>query len=144
MSDNNFNSTVESLFRGMDSFLTTKTVVGDAVKFDDGTIVLPLVEMSFGFGAGAFSGDSKNNAGGGMGGKIIPSSVLVIQNGTSKLINIKDQDSITKILDMVPDLIDKFTKKGKNKETDTHENDDLDEKIEETMKCQSKVTHYEN
>lgn len=79
-----------------------------------------------------------------MGGKIIPSSVLVIQNGTSKLINIKDQDSITKILDMVPDLIDKFTKKGKNKETDTHENDDLDEKIEETMKCQSKVTHYEN
>lgn len=144
MSDNNFNSTVESLFRGMDSFLTTKTVVGDAVKFDDGTIVLPLVEMSFGVGAGAFSGDSKNNAGGGMGGKIIPSSVLVIQNGTSKLINIKDQDSITKILDMVPDLIDKFTKKGKNKETDTHENDDLDEKIEETMKCQSKVTHYEN
>lgn len=54
MSDNNFNSTVESLFRGMDSFLTTKTVVGDAVKFDDGTIVLPLVEMSFGVGAGAF------------------------------------------------------------------------------------------
>ncbi|HCA69956.1 MAG TPA: sporulation protein, partial [Lachnospiraceae bacterium] len=34
MSDNNFNSTVESLFKGMDNFLTTKTVVGDAVKFD--------------------------------------------------------------------------------------------------------------
>ncbi|NLZ83855.1 MAG: sporulation protein, partial [Clostridiales bacterium] len=67
MSDNNFNSTVESLFKGMDSFLTTKTVVGDAVKFDDGTIVLPLVEVSFGVGAGAFAGDSKNNAGGGMG-----------------------------------------------------------------------------
>jgi uncharacterized spore protein YtfJ len=145
MSDNNFNSTVESLFRGMDSFLTTKTVVGDAVKFDDGTIVLPLVEMSFGVGAGAFSGDSKNNAGGGMGGKIIPSSVLVIQNGTSKLVNIKDQDSITKILDMVPDLINKFTKKDKDsKETDSHGKDDLDEKVEETMKCQSKVTRYEN
>jgi len=144
MSDNHFNSTVESLFRGMDSFLTTKTVVGDAVKFDDGTIVLPLVEMSFGVGAGAFSADSKNNAGGGMGGKIIPSSVLVIQNGTSKVINIKDQDSITKIIDMVPDLIDKFTKKGKNKDTDSQSKDDLDEKIEETMKCQSKVTHYEN
>ena len=37
MLDNNFNATVESLFKGMDSFLTTKTVVGDAVKFDDGT-----------------------------------------------------------------------------------------------------------
>ena len=48
-------------------FLTTKTVVGDAVKFDDGTIILPLVDVSFGVGAGAFAGDKKNNAGGGMG-----------------------------------------------------------------------------
>lgn len=146
MSDNNFNSTVESLFKGMDSFLTTKTVVGDAVKFDDGTIILPLVEMSFGVGAGAFAGDVKNNAGGGMGGKIVPSSVLVLQNGTSKLVNIKDQDSITKILDMVPDLINKFTKKDKDvhKESESHIKDDLDEKVEETMKCQSKATHYEN
>ncbi|HCM12046.1 MAG TPA: sporulation protein, partial [Lachnospiraceae bacterium] len=140
MSDNNFNSTVESLFKGMDNFLTTKTVVGDAVKFDDGTIILPLVEVSFGVGAGAFSGDAKNNAGGGMGGKIIPSSVLVIQNGTSKLVNIKDQDSMTKILDMVPDLIHKFTKKDKNEKK---QEDDLDEKVEETIKCQSKATHYE-
>ncbi|HBI73134.1 MAG TPA: sporulation protein, partial [Lachnospiraceae bacterium] len=140
MSDNNFNSTVESLFKGMDNFLTTKTVVGDAVKFDDGTIILPLVEVSFGVGAGAFSGDAKNNAGGGMGGKIIPSSVLVIQNGTSKLVNIKDQDSVTKILDMVPDLIHKFTKKDKNEKK---QEDDLDEKVEETIKCQSKATHYE-
>ena len=138
MSDNNFNSTVESLFKGMDNFLTTKTVVGDAVKFDDGTIILPLVEVSFGVGAGAFSGDAKNNAGGGMGGKIIPSSVLVIQNGTSKLVNIKDQDSVTKILDMVPDLIHKFTKKDKNEKK---QEDDLDEKVEETIKCQSKATH---
>lgn len=47
MADNNFNETVESLFKGMDSFLTTKTVVGEAIKFDDGTIVLPLVDVSF-------------------------------------------------------------------------------------------------
>ena len=79
MADNNFNSTVDSLFKGMDSFLTTKTVVGEAVKFDDGTIILPLVEVSFGVAAGAFAGEAKNNAGGGMGGKISPSSLLVIQ-----------------------------------------------------------------
>ena len=39
MSENNFTNTVESLFKGMDAFITTKTVVGDAVRFDDGTIV---------------------------------------------------------------------------------------------------------
>ena len=107
----NFNDTVQSLFKGMDSFLTTKTVVGDAVKFDDGTIVLPLVDVSFGVGAGAFSGKDKNNAGGGLGGKISPSSVLVIKDGCTKLVNVKNQDAITKILDMVPDVINKFTKR---------------------------------
>lgn len=129
MSDNSFNATVESLFKGMDNFLTTKTVVGDAVKFEDGTIILPLVEVSFGVGAGAFAGDKKNNAGGGMGGKITPSSVLVIQNGTSKVVNVNNQDSVSKILDMVPDFINKFSKG--NKKTD-----DFDAKVEEALNSQ--------
>ena len=55
MADNGFNSTVQALFKGLEGFLTTKTVVGDAVKFDDGTIILPLVDVTFGAGAGAFS-----------------------------------------------------------------------------------------
>lgn len=54
MAETSFNQTVESLFKGMDSFLSTKTVVGDAVKFEDGTIILPLVDVSFGVGAGSF------------------------------------------------------------------------------------------
>lgn len=113
MGENSFNNTVESLFKGMDSFITTKTVIGDAVRFEDGTIVLPLVDVSFGVGAGAFTDESakKNNGGGGMGGKIQPSAVLVIKDGNSKLVNVKNQDSFTKILDMVPEFIDKFKKK---------------------------------
>ena len=102
MADNRFDSTVEALFKGMDGFLSTKTVVGDAVRFDDGTIILPLVEVSFGVGAGAFNSNGKNNAGGGMGGKITPSSVLVIQNGSARLVNVKNQDTVTKVIDMVP------------------------------------------
>ena len=44
-----------------------------------------------------------------MGGKMSPSAVLVIQNGTTKLVNVKNQDGLTKILDMVPDFVNKFT-----------------------------------
>lgn len=122
MAENNFNSTVESLFKGMDAFLTTKTVVGDAVRFEDGTIVLPLVDVSFGVGAGAFSQDDKkkNNAGGGLGGKMTPSSVLVIKDGSTRLVNIKNQDTVTKVLDMVPDLINRFTK-GEHKAEESPE-----------------------
>ena len=108
MADNSFNNTVESLFKGMDSFITTKTVVGDAIHIGD-TIILPLVDVSFAVAAGAFSQEKKNNGAGGMGGKINPSAVLVIQNGVTKLVNIKNQDGMTKILDMVPDFINKFT-----------------------------------
>ena len=111
MTDNSFHTTVESLFKGMDSFITTKTVVGDAIHIGD-TIMLPLVDVSFGVAAGAFSQEKKNNGAGGMGGKIMPSAVLVIQNGTTKLVNIKNQDGITKVLDMVPDFVNKFTSKN--------------------------------
>lgn len=127
MSDNGkFNETVESLFKGMDSFITAKTVVGDAVTVKD-TIILPLVDVSFGVGAGAFGGDKKNNAGGGMSGKISPSAVLVIQNGATKLVNIKNQDTVTKLLDMVPEIINKFT--GKEEKV-VKEDKDIDEAIE--------------
>jgi len=106
--ETSFNETIQSLFKGMDSFITTKTVVGEAMTFGD-TIILPLVDVTFGVGAGICAEDKKNNGGGGMGGKLQPSAVLVIQNGTTKLVNVKNQDGLTKVLDMVPDFVNKFS-----------------------------------
>jgi uncharacterized spore protein YtfJ len=119
MAENNFNNTVESLFKGMDSFITSKTVVGDAVHIGD-TIILPLVDVAFGVAAGAFSQEKKDNGAGGMGGKINPSAVLVIQNGVTKLINVKNQDGVNKLLDLVPDLVNKFTS-GKDDDKESSE-----------------------
>mgnify|MGYP001624751913 CR=1 FL=1 len=62
MADNHFAATVEALFQGMDHFVTTKTVVGDAVKI----------------------------------------------GGVTKLVSVKQQDAMTKVLDMVPDFVNKF------------------------------------
>ena len=116
--NNNFSASVESLFKGMDAFLTTKTVVGDAVQVQDGTIILPLVDVSFGVGAGAFANGEagKNNAAGAMGGKMTPSSVLVIKDGSVRLVNVRNQDMVTKVLDMVPDIVDKFVKTDDNRD----------------------------
>lgn len=112
MSNNNLSEVMQSLFKGMDSVLSTKTVVGEPTQIGD-VIILPLVDVSFGVAAGAALGDSKNNGGGGLGGKMSPNAVLVIKDGTTKLVNIKNQDTITKVLDMVPDLVDKITNKEK-------------------------------
>ena len=68
-------------------------------------------DVSFGVGAGASTQDKKSGGAGGMSGKMSPSAVLAIKNGQIKLVNIKNQDSVTKVLDMVPELVDKLTKK---------------------------------
>ena len=108
MSENNFSGVIESLMKGMNAVIGTKTVVGAATQVGD-TIILPLVDVSFGVGAGASAGDKKNGGGGGFSAKMTPSAVLVIKDGSTKLVNIKNQDTVTKVLDMIPDIVEKFT-----------------------------------
>ena len=117
------NATQESLkdlLSSMEEFITTKTVVGEPVYVGD-TVVLPLVDVQFGAGVGSKQKKSEANpdgksAAGGVGAKMSPSAVLVIKDGQARLVNIKQQDTVTKVLDIVPDLIDKF--KGTHKEED--------------------------
>ena len=129
--ENNFKETVNSLFKGMDSFISAKTVVGEAIHVGD-TIILPLMDVSFGVGAGAFSGEKKDNGGGGMAGKMTPCAVLVIQNGSTKLVNVKNQDGLTKVLDMVPEAVNKVSSliKGRGAEEDP----EVKSAVEEEMK----------
>lgn len=107
MAGNNFTATVEALFKGMETFVTTKTVVGDAVKVDD-AIIVPLVDVTCGMAAGSFAENAKDKGAGGMSAKMSPSAILIIQDGVTKLVNIKQQDAVTKILDLVPDFVNKF------------------------------------
>ena len=74
MGERRFNEVVESLLKGMDGFLSSKTVVGEATKIGD-TIIIPFVDVSFGVGAGEFRGEKKDNGAGGLTGKMAPSAV---------------------------------------------------------------------
>lgn len=135
MADNTFKDTVGALFEGMNSYVTTKTVIGEAVKFEDGTMLLPLVDVSFGVAAGSFIKESKSqNAGGGMGGKLSPNSVLVIKDGQCKLVSVKSTDVVSKVIDMVPGVIDKFKKSPKDKADEK----EMVKKGEEFLKEQGK------
>lgn len=114
---NQFEGVVESLLSGMNTVLSTKTVVGEPTQVGD-TIILPLVDVSFGIGAGAGGNGTKTSGAGGLGGKMTPSAILVIKNGSARLVNIKNQDAVTKILDMLPDIVDKFSNKKEEKMSD--------------------------
>lgn len=111
--ENRIDNVVSSLMKGMEGALSAKTVVGEPTVVGDMTII-PLVDISFGMGAGAGmnAGSNSSSGGGGIGGKMTPSAVLIVnKNGTTKLVNIKNQDTVTKVLDMIPDLVDRFVPK---------------------------------
>ncbi len=126
MAETKFSEMLNGLFKGMEGFVDSKTVVGDPITLPEGTILIPIVDVSFGVGAGAFCKDTKNKAGGGMGGKMTANSVVIVHDGDVRLLNIKEQDALTKCVDLIPEIIKKI-KKIKN-------GDNLDEYVNEAAR----------
>ena len=95
---------LEILMDKMEDFVSSKTVVGDPVQVGEVTLI-PLVDVSVGVGAG---GGSNGGGGGALGAKIVPSAVLAIANGSVQLVNIKNQDAVSKLIDMAPGIAAKL------------------------------------
>ena len=111
---NNFNSNLETLFGSLDSFISTKTVVGEPIHIGD-VIMLPLVDVLFGVGTGATNTSEKSSKEqdvGGLGAKITPSAVIVIKDNTVQLVNVKNQDALSKLIDMAPGVMAKLNLSG--------------------------------
>ncbi len=103
---------IENLLKGLDTSVSAKTVVGQPMTVD-GVTIIPLVDVSFGMAAGSGNenGKSTKNKGmGGLGGKVSPNAILVIKDGNARILSIKNQDSITKILDMIPEVVNRISK----------------------------------
>ena len=107
---NNITTVVKSLMDGAEGILTSKTVVGAPVRIGE-QIIIPLSDVSIGCGAGSNGTDHKDKGAGGLSAKMTPTAILIIKDGQTKVVNIKDQTAITKLVDMIPDVIDKI--KGK-------------------------------
>ena len=110
MAANNTTEIVNELMKGLDTVLATKTVVGEATKCGD-TIIIPLVDVSFGIGAGSggdAAGKASGGSGGGLTGKMSPSAVLVINNGNTRLVNVKNTDNLSRALDLIPEIMNRI------------------------------------
>ena len=135
MAQNNFNEVAASLFQGMDGFFSARTVVGEPITVGD-TIIIPLVDVSMGMGAGAALNDTRksNNGGGRAGAKMSPNAVLVIKDGVTRMVSVKSQDTVNKVLDMVPGVIDRFTSARSN----PLQEEDVAEAVKETVDAMHK------
>lgn len=118
MANNNTKELIQELFQGMDGFVQSKTVVGEPIYLGE-TVLIPLIELSCGMASGAFVKENTKKGDGGAGAmssKITPAALLIIQNGRTKLIRVKNEDAVSKIIDMIPDAIERIS--GGNKVSD--------------------------
>ena len=102
------------IFEEFKDMITTESVVGEPIYLGDATIV-PFVDISFGFG----TGQSKDcHEGGSGGGKITPTSVLIMKGERIELFSIKNataNNTIDKMLNLMPEIISHFRKGKKDK-----------------------------
>jgi uncharacterized spore protein YtfJ len=118
MSDSfNISENINNIFDKLESFLKTKTVVGEPMQVGDVTLV-PFIDISFGLGTGGGSGtEEKGNqgsgGGAGSGGKISANAVLVIKDGQVELLPIKKTGGLDRLIDMVPGVMEKVKEQKK-------------------------------
>ena len=94
---------LETMFGKFKDMIRVETVVGEATKIGDATLI-PFVDVTFGFGTGS------TTAGGG-GAKMEPTAILVIKGERIELFNIKGTaytSGFDRLVAMVPDVIAKL------------------------------------
>lgn len=91
------------------------TIIGDPITTPNGTTIIPVSKVSFGFASGGSDIPSKNpkdifGGGSGAGISINPLAFLVVSNDGVKLLQLSDSDNTAnKMVDLVPEVIDKIS-----------------------------------
>lgn len=101
---------IEGMFDKLERMVSTKTVIGDPLDVG-GITLIPIMNLSFGFGGGGGSGPSDTGAGhgGGAGARMSVTAMIVIKGDEVTLLPItKRGATIDKLLDAIPDLVDKI------------------------------------
>lgn len=106
---NGLGITIDALFKGMETLIQSKTVVGEPIEAH-GALIIPLLEITAGMATGSFGAKNGEKGAGAMNTKITPVALLIIEDGRTRLVSIKDQDVFTRLLDLIPEAIDKVRK----------------------------------
>lgn len=113
--NNRVSGIVRSITDGIGAAFAQRTVVGEPVIVGDTTII-PLSDVTIGCGAGADNSSHKDAGLGGFSAKLSPNAVLIVRGNNVKVVNIKTQDAVSKLVDLVPDIMDRFAERRGNAE----------------------------
>ena len=118
MAEHPIQGLMDTAMSNIKSMVDVNTIVGEPVTTPDGTVIIPISTVSFGFGAGGTQFAAKQDSvtpdnpmfGGGCGGgaNVKPIAFLVVGGGNVKLLPISNKSTpVDKIIDLVPEVVDK-------------------------------------
>ena len=114
MSDNKVTEMLKQVSENFKGMIDANSVVGEPIAMGDGTVIVPISKVTFGFGGGGSEFDAKKqddtNFGGGMGGgaSVKAEAFLVINNSNVRLISMDEgSGAMSKLVDLMPGMIDK-------------------------------------
>ena len=104
----------DSSMKNLQALIDSNSVIGKAVTTPDGTTILPVSKVTFGYASGGsdLPATQKELFGGGTGGgvSITPIAFLVIRSGDVKVLPVQPyQSTADRVVGMAPDLIDKVS-----------------------------------
>lgn len=97
------------------SMVDANTIVGNPINMVDGTLILPISKISFGFASGGSDFPSKTTkdlfgGGGGAGMSITPVAFLVVRESGVRMIQLANTSSaIDRAIGLLPEMMDKLT-----------------------------------
>ncbi|MDO4459616.1 MAG: GerW family sporulation protein [Clostridia bacterium] len=114
MSENKVNGLLETTIEKIKGMADVNTVIGDQITTPDGTTIIPISRVNYGFAAGGSDLPSKTPGlfGGGSGAAvtITPIAFLAVSNGNVRLIQVEPfTSSIDRAIQSAPDVVDKIT-----------------------------------
>lgn len=119
---------MDQAMQNIKGMVDVNTIVGDAVETKDGTVIIPISEVNFGFAAGGAQYDldenkdtqeksPESNFGGGSGAGVMlqPMAFLVVKENQVRMMSINDNATLDKLLNLAPELIDQLKDKGQSR-----------------------------
>lgn len=95
------------------------TVIGTPMEMPDGSTLIPVSKVSYGFASGGSDLPSKSadglfGGGAGAGINIVPVAMIVMKDGSTNILPIVSHpDTMDRVVSLIPDMVDKLKKKDK-------------------------------
>ena len=125
MSEHPIEGLMDVTLEKIKSMVDSNTIIGNPINMPDGTLILPVSKVSFGFASGGSDFPSKTSkqlfgGGGGAGVSISPIAFLVVRGNSVRMLQLADtSNSVDRAIGMMPDMVDKVADLfGKNKKDD--------------------------